>query len=98
MEDYGFYDLFQETTWGRDPTKEFVMLLHDHQRIPDGVSAHVIVKPSFRMGEVSAKLMIRRNRGYRAEIIHETVSHTVVLNMSRHISPRKISIPTPTPA
>ena len=44
MEDFGFYDVFQGTSWGRDPDLEFAMLLHDHQSLPEGVSAHVIVK------------------------------------------------------
>ncbi len=80
LEDFGFYDVFKGTTWGRDPNKEFAMLLHDHQSLPDGVSAHVIIKPSYHMGEISAKLMIRRIRGYRGEIAHETVNHAVLFN------------------
>lgn len=83
LEDFGFYDVFQGTSWGRDPDQEFAMLLHDHQSLPEGVSAHVIVKPSFLMGEVSAKLMIRRIRGYKGEFIHETVQHTVRLKSTQ---------------
>ena len=94
LEDYGFYDVFQGTTWGRDPGKEFVMLLHDNQSIPEGVTANVIVKPSFGMGVMAARLVIRRIHGYRGEITHETVKHKVVLNTNL----RTNSIPVPTPA
>ncbi len=83
LEDSGFYDVFQGTTWGRDPGKQFVMLLHDNQSIPQGVTVNTIVKPSFGMGEVAARLMIRRIHGYRGEIIHETVKHKVRLNSTK---------------
>ncbi len=92
MEDYGFYDVFQGTNWGRDPGMELVMLLHDHQSIPDGVTAHVVVKPSFRMGEVAARLMIRRIHGYRAEVTHETVKHEVRLNSTQKANRESILV------
>ncbi len=58
--------------------QELAVVLESTQQLPVSLCAHVVIRPSYRMGEVATDVLIRRIRGFRGEMIHEIVPHQIL--------------------
>ncbi len=77
--DAGVVTCLEGAPWADHEGCETAIILETNQGLAPDVSAHVLVKPSFRLGEAAAKQVIKRIRGYQVEMTHITVSHEVHL-------------------
>lgn len=67
----------QDLPWRAGTGHELFVTLEETQRLPVGVAAHAVVKPTVKMGEAAASLLIRRLRGFRGEMCQEIVRHEI---------------------
>jgi len=67
----------QGVPWRAGSGNELVVVLEATQKLPPDVSAHVVIRPSFRMGEAAAALIVRRLRGFRGEMCQTVIRHEV---------------------
>jgi DNA-binding LacI/PurR family transcriptional regulator len=64
--------------WAKGSDYKLVVALEQGDELPPGVCAHVMIKPSFKMGQVAAELLLRRVRGLRGEMVHMLIQHELI--------------------
>lgn len=65
--------------WRKGSKYELTVVLEKDNQVPPDIEAHIIRKPSYRLGEKVAETLIRRLHGYRGETTYEVVQQKVFL-------------------
>ncbi|RKX27987.1 MAG: hypothetical protein DRP71_17835 [Verrucomicrobia bacterium] len=74
----GELEALREGPWSKGSKVILGVALEAGDELPPDVCAHVIVKPSLRMGQVAAELLLRRVRGFRGEMEHKLIQHELI--------------------
>jgi hypothetical protein len=74
----GELEVLREGSWSKGSKYILGVALEAGDQLPPGVCAHVIIKPSYRMGQVAAELLLRRVRGLRGEMVHKLIQHELI--------------------
>jgi len=69
----GEIQVLRDLPWAAGTGQELAVTLETNQSLPSGVRAHLLVKPSFALGQAAAALLIRRITRYRGEMMHRIV-------------------------
>ena len=75
----GVVSVLDHSPWRADSEHQLAVTLEAGQELPDGVCAHVVRRPSRKLGEVAAGLLIRRIRSGTSPYRHEVVAHDLLL-------------------
>jgi DNA-binding LacI/PurR family transcriptional regulator len=75
----GVVSVFDHAPWSAASDYQLAVTLEAGQQLPEGVCAHVVYRPSRKLGEVAAGLLIRRIQGWTGPKCHEVVQHEILL-------------------
>ena len=76
----GVVSALDQSPWNAGSEHQLAVTLEVGQRLPDGVCAHVVYRPSRKLGEVAAELLIRRISAPAGVWHHEVVAHDLLLH------------------
>lgn len=79
LADADAFEVFTGGPWAAGTGRELALMLEPEQHMPPGLVAHVVTKPTVRMGEEAARLLLRRITHPRIEPSHVIIPHDVHL-------------------
>ena len=63
--------------WTEGSPFHLAVTLEDGDQLPRGVNAHIILRPSYKMGAAATEMLLRRIRGFRGEMTRKFVHHEI---------------------
>ncbi len=90
--DGGIVQELKDGPWREGSKYELAVVLEKDNKLPPGIEAHIIRKPSYRMGIKAAETLINRILGYRGETTYEIVQQRVQLIGEEETEPTAVLI------
>ena len=73
----GIVEALRGGPWDKKSKYELAVIFEKDNQLPLGIEAHIIRKPSFRMGQKVTETLINRILGYRGETTYEIVHQRI---------------------